>query len=726
MRPALHRLAEAYGILPSWVDADGRRHVVSDATREALLEAWGVPASTEAAARGSLEARARRRRARLVAPVRVVRAGRGPHALDLRVDAPDGAALEVFCVLLLETGEVVRAVAPARARGRRARVVLKTDLPPGAHEVRVTCGDRTGRQTLCVVPDRCHEAAVPGSDAGLVGLCANLYAARSRRDWGVGDLGDLAALGSWAGRRGFSFVGVNPLHALRNAGHDVSPYSPLSRVFLNELYLDPLAVPEWDAGLLDGAGPRVEALARERHVRYDDVAALKRLVLRRLHGRFVERELGHDTARARDYRRFVAEGGQALHRYAVFRVLEARHGAPWQAWPAGVRSPDGEDVERFAREHADEIGFETWLQFETDRQLGAAAGALAGDGVAAGLCLDLAVGSAPDGADAWSWPRLFLDGVRLGCPPDAFDEEGQEWGLPAIDPLALADDGYGYWRAVLEASMRHAGMLRVDHVAGLFRQWWIPRGTSAAHGAYVRQPGADLMGLIALASRRAGTIVVGEDLGTVPDAVPRALRAWGLLGSRVLYFARTRAGRFRAARTQPRGVLLTATTHDLAPLAGYLCGRDLEQRRSARERRRARTGDGAGADEPTLEAQQRARGRDRLALVRRLLAEGAFEPPDPSATNAGAAVRGAVHRMLARSPARAVAVWLEDLVGEPDAVNLPGFGPDDHPSWSRRLSRDLETLDADDAVTRSLGEVTRVRPGAGHRPATQPSPRGSR
>jgi 4-alpha-glucanotransferase len=442
--------------------------------------------------------------------------------------------------------------------------------------------------------------------------------------------------------------------------------------------------------------------------------ALKRPVLEMLHRTFARRHRDTGDARGEAYARYLERQGKSLATFATFMALDEhfseRTGSRvcWREWPAPYRDPASPDVRHFRDAHAEEVDFHCWLQFELDRQLEAAARAGVDAGLAIGLYQDLAIGTAGDGSDTWAFPELFVMRASIGAPPDPLAPQGQNWALPPLDPRALRESGYRYWRFLLRAALAHAGALRIDHVMGLFRQFWIPDGMSGSQGAYVRFPAHDLLGILALESARHRALVVGEDLGTVPPEVPRAMEQWGILSSRVLYFERDHMGEFRSAASYPPLSLTTANTHDLPPIEGFWCGRDIALRREV----------GVITSDDAAHAALAGRAREREALLRRLEAEHVRPAGDERSERdithrdaegalAGsdardAKLRGAVHEFLCRTPAALVGISLDDLVGETEPVNLPGVTLDEYPSWQRRLRTLFEALRDDPRVTAAL------------------------
>jgi 4-alpha-glucanotransferase len=365
-------------------------------------------------------------------------------------------------------------------------------------------------------------------------------------------------------------------------------------------------------------------------------------------------------------------------------------GSNWHEWPLEFHDPHGDAVRAFAARREHRIDFHRWVQFELDRQVGAAAVCARDAGMRIGLYPDIAIGTSPCGADTWAFPELFVRGAGVGAPPDPYAPQGQNWGLPPLNPRALRRDGYQYFVNLLRSNFRHAGALRIDHILGFFRLFWIPEGRSGAEGAYLRYPTEDLLGILALESVRHNAIVIGEDLGTVPDEVPPTLARWGVLSSKVLQFERDHAGDYKPSWTYPPLSLATADTHDMVSIAGFWSGHDIEIRRSV----------GLIESDDDARRAHEDRSRDREALLRRLAEEHVL--PSAVAPRFASDLRGAVHAFLCRSPAQLVGIALDDLSGELQPVNVPGVGPDQYPSWTRKMRETLETMMASDDVRAAL------------------------
>lgn len=711
-RRFLHALADRAGIFRSYRDQAGVLRETTDRTRRALLAAMGIEASTEAAARREL-GRLADRDARW-SPARVVdRAAARSLTLGHAGEPWLRGGLAAWELELEEEGGARRhAAGHARRSGTSVTTLrLPGPIPLGYHRLRVTLrgagGQRDEREQLLIVtPGRCLTPREKLGRARAYGVLAQLYTVRSEANWGIGDLGDLQRLIAWCGRRGAAFVGLNPLHALANRGDEISPYSPLSRLYRSVAYLDVSAIPELsETPRVRGriaAAPFPRKLARLRragHVRYEHVMALKRPVLEALHRAFTARHRNATTPRGRAYRRYLATQGEDLTRFATFLALRdhlaSRRGRDWHQWPAPYRDPRSAAVAAFAAAHADEVDFHCYLQFELDRQLGACARKAAAAGLELGLYQDLAIGSSPIGADGWAFPDAFVDGVTLGAPPDLSYAHGQDWGFHPFDPQRLAATGYRHWAQLVRSALAHAGALRIDHILGLFRQFWIPAGAPVSEGAYVRFPAADLLGILALESTRAGALVIGEDLGTIPRGLPATLSRWGVLSTRVFYFAKDRRGAFLPPRAYPADALVSANTHDMVPMAGYWRGRDLDLREASGQFRSA-----AAARRARVE-----RAAERRAVLRRLAQDGVLSAAREPANDSD--LRGAVHAFLGRTSAALVGVSLDDLTGEVEPVNQPGVTSRSARNWSRRLRLPLERIAVDADVATALGGLDR-------------------
>jgi len=525
---------------------------------------------------------------------------------------------------------------------------VPSDVPAGYHLLRREDDGHAVR--LIVGPPACF---LPEA-MRTWGWAVQLPAARSRDSWGIGDLGDLRRLARWSAGLGAGMCLVSPLHApLPTPPQQASPYFPSSRCYRNPLFLrveDVAGAADLgDPGLnLDALAATGRALNEERRIDRDAVWRLKLDALERLWPSFRTRG---DPA----FDRYCDAEGGTLAGYATFCALVERHGSPWSAWPEGFRDPEGPDVLEFVDGNRDRIRFHQWVQWLLDGQLAAA-------GAELGLVHDLAIGVDPEGADAWLWQDCLVQGVRVGAPSDEFNTQGQDWGFPPFDPWRLRAAAYEPYIRTLRAAFRHAGGVRVDHVMGLFRLFWIPAGASPRDGTYVRYPSAEMLAILALESQRAGAYVVGEDLGNVEDSVREELARQRVLSYRLVLFEE------RPPREFPHQALAAVTTHDLPTVAGLWSSEDLiEQERLGLE--------------PNLEAT--------LEIHERLRAWTGLAETAPVAE-----VVGAVYRLLAEAPSTVVTATLEDALAVEERTNVPGT-TEGRPNWSLALPRPLEELEED-------------------------------
>jgi 4-alpha-glucanotransferase len=600
-------MTDAWSITDGYFDTIGNWHPTSDETRAALRAAMGAE--------------------HLNVPT--------PAPPLWFLEAGSATTLADACDLVLEDGSTLPGLRD-----------LAPDLPIGYHDLHPLDGGPATR--LVITPRRFR---LPPR---LWGWAVQLYAVRSATSWGIGDLGDLRALGAWAAGLGAGVMLINPLHASApTRPQEPSPYSPTTRLWRNINYLRIADVPGAaslgsDLAALDDAGRRLNQSPR---IDRDAVHQLKMDALTRLHLAF---ERG-DGPRS-DFESWLLAQGPSLRRFATWCALAERYGPAYPAWPQEYRHPDSPGVARFAAAEPGRIRFHEWCQWQVDVQLAAAGD----DGVP--LVADLAVGFDPNGADAWAYQDQLGQGCRVGAPPDTFNPAGQDWGLPPFVPWKARAARYEPFIATMRANLAHCRGIRIDHVMGLFRLYWIPPGGGPRDGAYVRYPAQDLFDLLALEAERAGAFVVGEDLGTVEDEVRDELADRRILSYRLLWFEEG------PPPTYPEQALASVTTHDLPTIAGVWTGADLVDRR-----RLGRAGD--GSDEALFRARiQQATGLPEDAPVDEVVVE--------------------THGALAKAPSLIVTATLEDAVAAIDRPNLPGT-IDEWPNWRIPLPRTLEQLMAD-------------------------------
>ncbi|HEV7677629.1 MAG TPA: 4-alpha-glucanotransferase [Candidatus Dormibacteraeota bacterium] len=619
----LARRALAWGVETSWEDVHRERHAVPAQTLQAILDALGADGPAPPG-RG---------------PVVVRRSSGAGGAPGRSPRLPAGE-------LVLEDGTTL----PVDGR-------LPDAVPLGYHRLRPRRGEE---RTVIVSPGRCH--LPPGRRDW--GWAAQLYSVRSAHSWGMGDLGDLAVLGEWAAELGAAWLLLNPLHFATPVPPVIpSPYSPSSRRFR-----DPLSLRIADVPGAAAVAEELEPLRREGEllrtsprIDRDLVMSLKMAALER-----IWRQQGGSA----EFEAWRAAQGADLDAFGTYCALSERYGARWPAWPASLQRRDSAAVARETAALRPRATFHAWLQWLVDLQLGAAAQRVS-------LLHDLAIGVDPGGVDAWLWPDAIAQGIHVGAPPDLFNTLGQDWGIAPFDPWGLRAAAYAPFAEVLRACMRGSGGLRIDHVMGLSRLFWIPPGATPRDGAYVRYPAADLFDVLALESVRASALVVGEDLGTVQPLVRREMNARDVLSYRLLWFEA------RPPRGYPERALAAVSTHDLPTVAGVWTGADLRAQQEA----------GTQPDE----ARNRAL-RDRLAALAGL----------PEGASVEDAVLGA-YRALSAAPSAILMATLEDGLAVEARPNMPGTSPEQWPSWSMALPRTLEEIRTLE-LPRRLAEVLRRRP----------------
>jgi glycogen debranching enzyme len=631
-----------------------------------------------------------------VAPALVLREGE-PLSLDVTLPAMSWTEPLHWSIARedgsTEEGSVALRDAPVLSAEHRSastydtrRVALAGSQPLGTHLLSLTV-DAYGRATIhvVVVPERAYPPR-----GRTWGIALQIYTLRSSRNHGIGDFADLRAVCRLLGERGASYVGINPLHAtFRGEPEAASPYAAASRRWLNWLYIAVDEVPERSAAADARGDARFAALRATDYVDYAGVAAAKDELLRACFA-----ALAGNAARHAAFEAWCDAQGEALRRFAIFEVLVARFGREIGAWPAAFAAPDAPDVALLAASEEAEVRYAMYLQWLAAEQLDAVCADAAHAGVH--LYRDLAVGVDPNSADVWADAGGYLTQVSVGAPPDLINTLGQDWGLPALDPRSLARDGYAELLAVVQANCHDAGALRIDHAFSLARLYWIPRGAHPRSGTYVTYPLDDLCGIVALASVRERCVVIGEDLGTMPEGFRERMEAAGILSYRILFFERRSDGTYVPPEEYPALALAASGTHDLPTISAWLRSEDVELR------------DRLGLLETPLDTGKDARARDRQALLDALVAHGDLAR---EAVDDDTAVVVAANRYLAATPCAIVMAQLDDILVERTPVNVPGTSTQ-YPNWRRKLSTPVETLATDPRLQSLCDALRELRPRA--------------
>ncbi len=681
-------LAHRAGIAVEWRDNVGRAQVVAPDVLQQILEALGLPCSTRSDLQASRKHLIRRTSITTLPPLITATVGR-PTRLDVGTGELQPARV------ILESGDQQDiTLTPVRGRLR-----LPAIGETGYH--RLLMDDR--EIVLAVAPSRCYtiEDAVP--DARLWGLAAQVYALRTQGDGGIGDAAGIAALAEVASERGADALALSPLHALFTAEPArFGPYSPSTRLFLNPLHAaasmvfsaDQMAEAFADTDLHD----RFKRLEQAPLIDWPQAATAKLDLFRRLFELFTN---GDDTALQADFAQFRAGGGDLLAQHAVFEALHAVQSAAdasdWRQWSLDLRDPSSAAVAVFATSHEPEVRFHCFLQWLADRSLGVAQDRARQAGMRIGLIADLAVGMDPSGSHAWSRQSDVMGGLAIGAPPDAFNPRGQNWGLTGFSPRALVNGGFKPFLDTLRAVLRHAGGIRIDHAMGMTRLWLIPDGAEPSSGAYLAYPLTDVLRLLALESQRHQAVVIGEDLGTVPEGFHEILETSGLHGMRVLWFERTERG-FAAPDAWDHSAVAMTSTHDLPTVAGWWHGTDISTRANCDRL-------GVGVQEADVANEREG---DRRSLWRALVDAEVTEEPPPSPETTQPVVDAAV-RFVADTEAPLFLLPVEDVLGLEEQPNLPGT-INEHPNWRRRLMPEAHALlDQPRAATR-VATLAKKRP----------------
>ena len=703
---ALWLAAAESGVDASYYDIFGHQHHASRETLRSILGAlgWNVEhfesIEDERKRRFTAELEAGLKRTLVVSE----------SAKWVRLCAPENESFTASYEIQLENGErlagssdssvleALEIVAFFHRRWRVYKLALPAELPLGYHELNLSIDGRPSSPShLIVCPDRTYlpEPLQRGGRAG--GFNVALYGLRSERNWGAGDFTDLKALIEWAARDiGFSFIGLNPLHALHNrTPYNTSPYLPLSMYYKNHLYIDIEAVPEFGQSSwiqkirqCPAIAGDIATLRASEFVAYAEVDRLKRRFLKGLYRQF---RRSAEAGRKAQFDAYCEREGEPLKKFALYCALDEqlhkqnRNWWTWRDWPAEYWNPDSNEAQEFAHNHWRLIEYYKYIQFVIEEQLASAQQHARDCGMEIGLYHDLAVATDNYGSDLWAYPDHYVAGCRVGAPPDDFSPQGQDWGFPPPNKEAHRNEGYRLFRESIRKIVRHGGALRLDHVMRLYRLFWVPEGLSPAAGAYVRDYAEDLMHVLALESQRSGNIIVGEDLGTVTDEMRELFTRFGILSYRLFPFEKNyQTGEFKHSWEYPRQALVSSSTHDLPTRAGFWQSRDIFARREA-----------GVLDDAGMRQQLEDRRREKQRMLDTLHAEhllpAGYTREASSIENLDGDLHNATVAFLANVPSLLLLLNQEDYTKEGDQQNLPGTTAQ-YPNWQRKMRVAVDQL----------------------------------
>jgi len=729
----INELSGMCGIEPEYWDIFGKKHTASIDTRKAVLRAMRLNIETAEDIANEISKKRWKSWKGFLEPVHVISVNAPAVLIPVYIPVNEGeeSRLAISCSLedesvhtVLQKHKIIgKDIAISEQQWIDGKRYIKVFLhiehrDIGYYVLRVECKhpdkifpeksnklQKTSR--IIITPDVCY---LPENlrNGKAWGLSINLYAIRSEQNWGIGDFTDLKRIVRWvAGFKG-SLVGINPLHVIPNTSpFGASPYSPISRLYKNFIYLDIEGIPEVkeseDAGKFMSSkkySQKLDELRKADLIDYEAVASLKEKILKYAFSVFYKKHYLRDTGRGREFKKYISEEGLALESFAIFMALsehmkKTKNAHSWQEWPRKYHNLSGKAVDAFRKEHKKEIYFYQYVQWLIDKQIRE----ISEEAEKAGLYYDLAIGSLSGGSDAWAYQDVIADRADVGAPPDDFSPDGQKWGFPPLIPEKLKDNAYELFIQTMRRSMKHGRAIRIDHALGLFRLFWIPDGMTPEDGAYVACYSDDLLRIIALESTLNRTMVIAEDLGTMGEHVRETLKRFQMLSYRLFYFERNYPDpSFLPPEKYPDMALCAVTTHDLPTLNGYWKGRDIETRR----------GVGKYLNEKQWEQQIQDRERDKRLILAALKSQGIITddfPSDPDMIpEMTAELCLAIYKYLALCPCKLLLVSLDDIIGTLDQQNMPGT-VDSYPNWMQKSPVTLEeimTLERFAAVTEML------------------------
>ncbi|MEQ1967720.1 4-alpha-glucanotransferase [Xenorhabdus nematophila] len=708
---SLDHLATEAGIASEYINAYGKPQAIPAEIRHRILEAMSMNIPVERPVSSRMPA---------LPNVKVITQGQ---TATLPLNEAGNYQWQIYT----EQGEIFHGHC-------QQQFTLPIGLPLGYHTLtlipEVEQENRPQQQSiqLIVAPERCYEPKALTQGGKLWGACVQLYTLRSENNWGIGDFGDLKSMLQELAQHGGAFVGLNPLHAIYPAmPENASPYSPSSRHWLNIIYIAVNQVEDFKQSACAQAWWQSPATqkklqqAREAEwVDYTTVMTLKMDALRLAYPQF--KRLPDDDLRHINFQEFVLKGGTNLYSQAVYDALhhqlyrENNTYWGWPVWPEKYREPDSEAVKAFCHSHLQEVAFFLWLQWLADTQLAECFTTSQNNNMPIGIYRDLAVGVAQGGAETWCNRTIYCTKASIGAPPDILGPRGQNWGLPPMNPHILKVQAYQPFIELLRSNMRHCSALRIDHVMSLLRLWWIPQGETADKGVYVYYPVDDLLAILALESQRNHCMVIGEDLGIVPEEIVDKLRERGVYSYKVFYFERNEHGEYRSPNEYPVQAMATITTHDLPTLRGFWQGRDLTLGESI----------GLYPDKTLLAELYAERKRCKQALLESLDRHGYLSELNPllkeniplslqqttlqeqAEQTISASINLGVHCYTAHSNCALLGLQPEDWQDMANPVNIPGTTTE-YPNWRRKLTRTLEAMFADKQINQLLQTVSEYR-----------------
>ncbi len=726
----IDELAASYGIEPEYRDTWGRVHRTSLGAKRNILKGLGVGVDTEAQANEAWNAREKDKWLRMAEPTVVATLSSPPKELTFQIPLRSQSAsadsvtedLEVSLKVTDENGTVRRLdftykdLSFCETRQVDNKVYERWSLPfpqlqtLGYYRFHLSVSTEAQQKSqtifVAICPDKAYLPPSLQGDGRAAGIAISLYGVRSRRNWGVGDLGDLKEIVDWVAEdlHG-SIVGLNPLHAIFNRSpYNTSPYLPTSRFYRNFIYLDVPAMKDYqdspEAQTLVNAPETQRLLSKLRAsetVQYEQVAALKQKVLKEIFQAFLENHWnkpGHKTDHQKELENYIEREGLLLDNFATFCALDsAIHSRDpqvwtWPQWPPEYQRPDSKAVQRFQQEHSQEVLFYKYVQWQIENQLSEVQSFARKRGMCIGLYHDLSVAIDRFGGDFWAYQDFFVSGIHVGAPPDAFSQHGQDWGSPPPNMKRFQESGYDLFVKEIQKNCAFGGALRIDHVMRLFRIYCIPDGEPPKKGAYLSQPFEDLLRILALESIRNEVVIIGEDLGTVPLHIRDRLKEKNIFSYRLLYFEKDDEQDFVRPQDYPELALVTVATHDLPTLAGFWTHRDIEVRKEA----------GMFAKQQAVINAVAERDEDKQKLLACLQDLDLLSAGCDRGVRTYPEVTGKVHNavigFLALTPAKLFVLSQDDLFKEKDQQNLPGTTAE-YPNWSLKMKYSVEQLRKD-------------------------------